>query len=495
MIDFKKKMEETEKFETSEDNFSEAPIVSEDTNKKQGKITFYIVSFLVVALVFSGKVIMSSQSASDWLSEKGFFNNILHLVPNSDKNLAGEEDDRINILLLGMGGEGHDGAYLTDTIILASFKPSTEQVAMLSIPRDLYIPISGSGWRKINYVNALAESKGEDGGKATSETLGELFQVPIHYYVRADFQGFINIINKIGGINVDVENTLDDYAYPILGEEDNPNYYSRFEHLHIEKGPQKMSGELALKYARSRHGYGIEGSDFARAKRQQLVLEAVKNKLFSKQTLLNPVTITNLAGELNRHISTDLEVWEIIKLWNMFKDTDRAKITNKVLSDAPGGLLASATSDYGAYILNPVSGNFGEIRNLIKNIIPEDVPEVKKEDEKLNSSKDKKNNASYQDVEVVIKNATWINGLAAKAASVLKEEKINISETSNAPERDKTESLLYDLSYGDNNDVLEIILAKTPAKQSFAFPDWLKDYTKNNPDVDFVLLLGTDANK
>ena len=132
---------------------------------------------------------------------------------------------------------------------------------------------------------------------------------------------------------------------------------------------------------------------------------------------------------------------------------------------------------------------------MIKNIIPEDVPEVKKEDEKPNSSIDKKNNVSYRDVEVVIKNATWINGLAAKTASILKEEKINISEISNAPERDKTNSLLFDLSYGDNNDVLEIILDKTPAKQSFAFPDWLKDYKKDNPDVDFILLLGTDANK
>lgn len=495
MIDFKKKMEEIEKLEVTEDNNSEDLAGHDYKNKKQGKITFYIVSFLVVALVFSGKVIMSSQSTADWLSERGFFNTLRHFVPSGDKELKGEEGDRINILLLGMGGEGHDGAYLTDTIIIASLKPSTQQVAMLSIPRDLYVPIPNNGWRKINHVNALAEAKGEDGGKATIETLSEVFQIPIHYYVRADFQGFINVINEIGGIEVNVENTLDDYAYPILGEEDNVNYYARYEHLHIEKGPQKMSGELALKYARSRHAYGIEGSDFARAKRQQLVLEAVKNKLFSKQTLLNPVTIGRLVGEFNRNISTDLEVWEMIKLWNTFKDTSKEKITNRVLSDAPDGLLVSSIAESGAYILSPVSGNFGEIRNLLKNIIPNEVPSLEQKEDNLNKTEKDKNKSSYEDVKVVIKNATWINGLAAKAASTLKSVNINVADTSNAPERNQKESLLFDLSYGDNNEVLEIILDNTYAKQSFAFPDWLKDYRNDNPDVDFLLLLGTDSNK
>lgn len=488
-------MEEIEKHETHEDGFIDEPVVYEHEKGKRGSLSFYIISFIVVALVFSGKVIMSSQSASDWFSEKGFFNNLLHLVPNSDKNLEGEEDDRINILLLGIGGEGHDGAYLTDTIIIASFKPSTKQVAMLSIPRDLYVPISGSGWRKINYINALAESKGEDGGKKTSEAISELFQIPIHYYLRADFKGFVNVIDKIGGIEVDVENTLDDYAYPILGREDNPDYYSRYQHLHIEKGLQKMSGELALKYARSRHAYGIEGSDFARAKRQQLVLESAKNKLFSKQTLLNPVTIGNLVGELNRNVKTNLEVWEIIKLWNTFKDTEKDMIINKVLSDAPGGLLVSSTSDYGAYILKPVSGNFSEIRNLIKNIFPEDLPLIEKKDSSVSDPKDKLSASSTEEASVVIKNATWINGLAAKAATILKEEKITVLETSNAPERNQKESLLFDLSYGNKNGTLETILEKTSTKQSFDFPQWLKDYNRDNPGVDFILLLGTDFNK
>ena len=127
-----------------------------------------------------------------------------------------------------------------------------------------------------------------------------------------------------------------------------------------------MNGATALKYARSRHAAGSEGSDFARARRQQLVLEAIKDKLFSTRTLLNPVMITKLANELNKNISTNLSAWEILRLWDIFKDVNRSQIINKVLSDAPDGLLISGTGEDGAYILTPRSGNFSEIKKLMK---------------------------------------------------------------------------------------------------------------------------------
>lgn len=101
-----------------------------------------------------------------------------------------------------------------------------------------------------------------------------------------------------------------------------------------------MNGSTALKYARSRHALGIEGSDFARAKRQQLLIEAVKNKLLSRQTLLNPSVLSKLVEEFNQDISTNLNVWEIIRLWNLTKDIKNEQVINKVLSDAPNGLLS-----------------------------------------------------------------------------------------------------------------------------------------------------------
>ena len=489
MIDFKKKMEEIEKKEARK-NFSEEVFV-EVQNPKRRKITTYIIAMVAVGLIFSGKIIMSSQNSSDWLSEKGFFNKIKHLVPSADKNLEGEKNDRINIVLIGMGGEGHDGPYLADTIMVASLKPSTKQVALVSIPRDLTVPIEGVGWRKVNHVNALAEMKEKgSGGPATMATLTSLLQIPMHYYIRVDFAGFEKVIDEIGGIDVNVENTLSDYAYPIFGQEDNPNYYARFEHLYIEKGLQKMDGALALKYSRSRHARGIEGSDFARARRQQLVLEAVKNKLLSRQTLLNPVTVGKLINEFSRNLSTNLDVWEMIKLWNMFKDTQKEDIINKVLSDAPKGFLVSSISPEGAYILVPASGNFSAIRNMVQTIFGEEEPSST-----TLPTTTKTVTTIKQEASVAVKNGTWITGLANKNATNLKQSGFLITETSNAPSRENNTTFVYDLTYGNKDDELAAIKKITGAEQSFDFPEWIKEYQDQDDAADFVLILGTDANK
>jgi LCP family protein required for cell wall assembly len=405
-------------------------------------------------------------------------------VPSTDKQLKGESEDRVNILLLGMGGEGHDGGYLTDTIMLGSLKPSTKEVALFSIPRDLTVPVKGS-WQKINSINAYAEAEEAGSGSTmTASAVSEIFNIPVDYYVRVDFDGFINIINEVGGIDVNVENSFDDYTYPIRGKEDDPNYYSRFEHLHFDKGWQKMDGALALKYARSRHALGPEGNDFARAKRQQIILEAVKNKLLSRQTLLNPVIVGRLITELNKDISTKLSAWEIIKLWNNFKDVDRSKIINKVFSDAPDGLLVSGRGDNGAYILTPSSGNFAEIKEVVKDIFinnanrPAEITPIK------------------DGASVIINNGTWIAGLGGEAAVKLEKYNFKILKTENAEERNHTSSIIYDLSRGSKKDSLETLINISKGTIAYDFPDWLKKYqTGDNNQPDFILITGTDANK
>jgi LCP family protein required for cell wall assembly len=482
MIDFKKKMEEEEKKEAITHGKEEFLDVSAGKGRK--KITTYVIAFVVIGLIFSGKVIMSSQSASDWLSNTGIFGKLKHLVPSTDKQLQGEENDRINILLIGMGGEGHDGAYLADTIILASLKPSTKQVSLIAIPRDMQVPLAEAGWRKVNNINAFAEAAVPgSGGQATIESLSKLLDINIDYYIRADFEGFKNVIDEIGGIQVNVENTFDDYAYPILGQEDNPNYYARYEHLHLDQGLQTMNGSLALKYSRSRHASGLEGSDFARARRQQLVLAAVKEKLLSKQTLLNPVTIGKLINEFNKNISTNLEVWEMLKLWNLFKDVKKDEIINKGLSDAPDGLLVSTISSEGAYILVPVSGNFTQIKNFIRDIFGTEVINKETPIEPITET-----------ATVNVKNGTWVTGLAGITAEELKSLGFTITETGNAPERNYSETVVFDLTYGKKNESLKTIKQSTNAKQSFEFPQWLKDYQNQASTSDFLLILGTDAN-
>jgi LCP family protein required for cell wall assembly len=384
-----------------------------------------------------------------------------------------------------MGGEGHDGAYLTDTIMLASLKPSTKQVALISIPRDLTAPVSG--WRKINSVNAYAEQQTPgSGGEATTKAIDELLQTPITYYIRVDFAGFERIIDEIGGVEINVENTFDDYTYPIEGQEDNPNYYSRFEHLHFDAGLQKMDGALALKYARSRHALGSEGSDFARARRQQLLLEAVKEKLLSRQTLLNPVILGKLINEFNKDISTNLSTWEILRFWDLFKDVKREQIINKVLSDAPDGLLVSSTGQDGAYILIPRSGNFAEIKNMVQTIF---------ETSPSKSLTNKVIEPITDEAKVFIANGTWITGLASKTSSTVAQYQFRVAGTGNAVERNYEQTVVYDLSYGQKNESLNILKKITGATQAFNSPAWLEQYKTGETKSDFLLILGTDANK
>lgn len=163
---------------------------------------------------------------------------------------------------------------------------------MMSIPRDLLVPIPGYGWRKVNNLYSLAEYNDPGtGGDYTKQILSQIFDVQIPYYLRIDFKGFVELVDLVGGIDVNVAKTLTDYQYPIPGHEEYPEEDGRYEHLYIEAGPQHFDGETALKYVRSRHGLNGEGSDFARAARQQLAIEALMNKIFSLNTLLRPSKI------------------------------------------------------------------------------------------------------------------------------------------------------------------------------------------------------------
>lgn len=484
MIDFKQKMEEEEKRTRRLSDTPEEIIIP---NKRRKRIITYVIAVVVIGLIFSGKILMSSQNGTNWFTSSGLFGKLKHLVPLSDKTLKGEDNDRVNILLLGIGGGDHDGANLTDTIMLASFQPSTKQVSLISIPRDMVAPVSN--WQKVNSINAYAEKDAPgSGGETTATAFTELLQTPINYYVRVDFSGFAKIIDELGGIEVNVENTLDDYSYPILGEEENSNYYARYEHLHIEKGLQTMSGSLALKFARSRHALSSEGSDFARARRQQLVLQAVKDKLISSKTLLNPVVIARLVSELNKNISTNLNAWEMLRIWEMFKDVDKSQIINKVLSDAPDGLLISGKGENGAYILTPRTGNFSEVRNLVGNIFATSTAAIV-------GTPTKKIIRITDDARVIVLNGTWISGLAGKISVMLEQSGFNILKTANSPERDYTKTTVYSLSTTTVKDKsLKTLKSITGAAQSYDFPAWVSDYQDASTTPDFLLVIGTDAN-
>ena len=459
-------------------------------------IILMAVGGLAVSAGWPGKSTDSTQNTAgkpdgswSWFSSFSLVGQLRQLAQSSTEKLKGEDRDRINILLLGIGGKDHDGGLLTDTIMLASIKPSTKEVALVSIPRDLSVPIEGMGWRKINSVNAYAEKENPgSGGLAVSQAVGHLLNMPIDYFLTVDFTGFIKIVDELGGLRVYVDNTLDDYSYPILGQEDNPNYYSRWEHLHVDTGWQQMDGALALKFTRSRHAAGVEGSDFARSHRQQKILEAAKEQLLSLNVLFKPKLIASIVEAYRDHLSTNLKVMEMAKLWSILKDVKSDQIINKVLDNGPGGLLVDLIGEDGAYLLTPKSGDFSQIEYLVKNIFNTAPPEAK---QKITS----------EEAAIEVRNGTWINGLANKAALDLEKYGFTVLYTGNSSQRNFQKSVIYDLTSGGKPESLALLKEKTQANVAYGLPGWLKaDISRASStrdkakQLDFILILGEDAN-
>ncbi|MCC6639145.1 LCP family protein, partial [Candidatus Falkowbacteria bacterium] len=318
-----------------------------------GRALFYPTVFVAIFFaVFSFQVLFSGDGVDHTRNNGGTFSFINSIINSGDKKLRGEEDDRINILLTGMGGLGHSGPFLTDTIIFASIQPSTNKVSLLSIPRDLSVSIPGHGWRRINSVNHYGELQEERyGAEYTSEYISHLLNQPIHYYVRIDFAGFEKVINDLGGIDVYVEKAFTDSQFP----DDSFGYQT----ISFQQGWNEMDGATALNYARSRHGSNGEASDFARSQRQQKVIKAIKDEVLSASTFFSIKKISDLYETYQQHVTTNMEAWEMMRFAKMAKSINNENIANVVLDNEENGLLYSTLVN-GAYLLMPRDESFFE---------------------------------------------------------------------------------------------------------------------------------------
>jgi LCP family protein required for cell wall assembly len=401
--------------------------------------------------------------------------NKMHLVGSADRLLSGEDDGRINILLLGMGGEGHDGPLLTDTIMLVSVKPEEKKVALLSIPRDLIVPLPDVGWRKINTANAFGELTSPGRGAQFSRTALEgLFGINIPYFVRIDFNGFKEIVDAVGGIDVYVERGFADYTYPTTDH--------GVQTVSFAQGWQHLDGDQALKYSRSRHGTNGEGSDFARAKRQQKVLAALKDNLLDYRLLKNPAKVSDILASLQSNISTNMQVGEILRLSKMGQDIEATDVVHKVLDDAPGSPLV-ATNYGGAYVLVPKDDDWQPLRDLAAGLFDDetsagDVSSVPPPPKIERTAK------------VEIRNGSGVTGLARTIASKLTAQGFVIVKIGNAESFGYNHTTVYDLTGGAKSQALEALLAALDDESSVISP--LPPPDDIPQDADFVVILGSD---
>lgn len=277
-----------------------------------------------------------------------------------------------NLLFLGYGGAGHAGSLLTDSIIIVHIDTNTNKAALISVPRDLWIP----GNRKVNAEGSII------GFQNIGSSIQNITGTHIDYFVSVDFGGFTKIIDDIGGISVIVPKTFDDPFYPITGQENNTcgksedeinqlkakysgyqletQFICRYEHLHFNQGPINLDGTTALKFVRSRHG----DSDFGRSLRQFSVLVGIQNKLISLKSIGK---LDQMIGTLFNIVRTDLNAGTIKTLLTVFGDPGKYKISQIQLST--DNVLNEGKSVDGQYILMPRVGNFNfsEIKNFINS--------------------------------------------------------------------------------------------------------------------------------
>ena len=320
----------------------------------------------------------SGGKAEGNIDRKTLFATAKSFVSSKKDGLKGEKDGRINILLVGMGGEGHKGKDLTDTIMIVSINPKTYQIAMLSIPRDLFVKVEDKNYStKINavYAHETRNEKNSEGDAMNSlgQVIRDVTGQKIHYYIALDFDGFKDVINELGGIDVDVKDDIYDSRYP------GPNFsYQTFQ---IEKGFQHLDAETALKYSRVRH---IKGGDFGRAERQQQVLIAAKKKALSLKFLANPLKVNSTINVLGKHLKTNIQLSEIPSFLHLAKNVNVYQATTKVLDAwSKDPLLGSTHVPMGgvmAYVLIPRARNYSEVHDLAENIF--DLGKIKKEKKK-----------------------------------------------------------------------------------------------------------------
>ncbi|KKP79067.1 MAG: hypothetical protein A2271_00600 [Candidatus Moranbacteria bacterium RIFOXYA12_FULL_35_19] len=360
---------------------------------------FKIFAIIVIILLLGGGIfIWKTGGILNKISKGGIFQSLVKNIPGVDNEIKGEKEGRINVLLLGMRGENiPGGGLLADTIIVASINPKENKASMISIPRDLYV--NNPGWGNKSKVNAVYAAGEENGKKQGLEDMKKVAEevtgLPIHYSASINFAGFKQIIDAIGGVDITLDKPFQEpvqfnephvcdsrvFTVPTGKFEIKKNKTGRITAQYplctnpvkecggsfsLPSGKQTLNGEKALCYVRSR----ATSSDFERAKRQQIIIQLVKDKMLSVGTLTDFSKLNALLNALGDNVRTDMELWEMQRFYEIYKNISNLQIYQRVLENSEEGLLYNPTDmpkEVG-YILLPIGGNYDRIHQTAKDI-------------------------------------------------------------------------------------------------------------------------------
>ena len=333
--------------------------------------------------------------------------------------------NRINILIVGCDEIENNGR--ADTIVFLSISPKTKDVLILSIPRDTRVEIPERGMDKINHAYAF-------GGKILiSETVSLFLDVPIHFYAIADFNGFVNIIDELGGVEIDVEKEM--------------HYVDKAGGLDINlyPGKQILNGEKSLQYIRFRHD---QLGDLGRIKRQQKLALAVIEKMMNFDSITK---IPQISEEMKGYIETDIKVQDAVALANLFKGINQEEFKIETIQAKPVYIE-------GVSYLEP---DVEEVRQRVKSLI---------------YSKN-----SGMKLEVLNGNAMF--GIANRVAKDLELQGFEIVNIGNADRFDyeKTKIIVYSKKVNLDNEFKKLFNDFEIVKES-----------QTNANLDLVIILGKD---
>lgn len=373
-------------------------------------------------------------------------------------------EGRINILLLGIDQRpGETGPFRTDTMIVFSIDPEHKRASILSIPRDLWVPIPGYGQGRINTAHYLGDLYNYPGGgpALAKHTVQYNLGIPIHYYVRINFSAFERFIDTIGGIDVVVPKTIDDPAYP-------DDQYGTI-HLHIEAGPHHFNGKEALQYARTRHA----DSDFGRIERQQQIIFAVRDRVMDLNLIPQLLPkLPQLLRDMGDTVQTDLRPEDIVQIAQWVQEIPRDQIESGMIDRS---MTEDMVTEDGAQVLLYIRDR---ARPLIDHLFRENG-NSKTEEEKLLEQ------VQAEQASVIVLNGTTFGGVAGRTSEFLRQQGFNVINFGNADHFDYEHTLLQ-------------VYSEKPATVSYLAElfgiaeENIHYHTEISGDADLVIIIGAD---
>lgn len=372
--------------------------------KMARKIVSGVLIFLAVALGITG-VWGHTVIARMTDGKSGFFS-LLGLL-GEDVRLKTDSKGRTNILVFGtsgyeMSGSGHDGAQLTDSIMLVSFDQDSEDLAMVSLPRDLYIGETCTSIGKVNelYMCGLEESGTEEAAanKLISAVEG-MFGVNIQYRVHVDWSALIQIVDSLGGITVTLDEDIAD----------------SWTETYIKAGiPTTLNGERALGLARARHG--TTGGDFTRGNSQQKILIALQDRIIHGGVdITQAISILNAIGDNVRMNFTLEEIKSIVSQAKAVSLSEMRQVPLTGLADGHDYLTTTTINKTSYVVPTAGTGVYDEIKTYLRKMLSSDA-------------------AEREMAKILVLNGSGIEGEAAEEQATLIKAGYNVAGIGDAPD-------------------------------------------------------------